>query len=228
MLQCELTAAERIVYEAVLGAVKAEVLEDVDAGRNILTALEVLLRLRQACCHVGLVPGHDAPTSSKVKLLIDSLEQSIAQGHRALVFSQWTSMLDRIEPHLTESQISFCRIDGSTAERGDLVELFQSERGPSVMLLSLKAGGLGLTLTAADHVYIVDPWWNPAAEDQAADRAYRIGQRNPVLVHRLVAQDTIEERILQIQNEKRKLLSAAIGEAGSLTLTRDDLVRLLG
>ena len=227
VLRCELSAAERVVYEAVLGAVKAEVLEGVDAGQNILSALEVLLRLRQACCHIGLVPGHEASTSSKVELLIDSLTQSIEQGHRALVFSQWTSLLDRIEPHLTESGVSFCRIDGSTEGRGDLVDLFQSDIGPNVMLLSLKAGGLGLTLTAADHVYIVDPWWNPAAEDQAADRAYRIGQRNPVIVHRLVAQDTIEERILQIQNEKRALLSAAIGEAGSLTLTRDDLVRLL-
>jgi hypothetical protein len=227
VLHCDLTDAERVVYEAVLGVVKADLLEQVDSGRNILSALEVLLRLRQACCHVGLVPGHDAPTSSKVELLMESLERSIVQGHRALVFSQWTTLLDRIEPHLKDRSVSFCRIDGTTEGRGELVELFQSESGPSVMLLSLKAGGLGLTLTAADHVYIVDPWWNPAAEDQAADRAYRIGQQNPVIVHRLVAKDTIEERILQIQQEKRELLSAAIGEAGSLSLSRDDLLRLL-
>lgn len=227
VLQCELTDAERIVYEAVLGAAKANVLEQVDGGQSVLSALEALLRLRQACCHVGLVPGNDAPTSSKVELLIESLERSIVQGHRALVFSQWTSLLDRIEPHLTQQGISFCRIDGTTEGRGDLVELFQSNEGPNVMLLSLKAGGLGLTLTAADHVYIVDPWWNPAAEDQAADRAYRIGQQNPVIVHRLVAKDTIEERILQIQQEKRALLAAAIGESGALSLSREDLLRLL-
>jgi superfamily II DNA or RNA helicase len=227
VLHCELTDSERIIYEAVLGAVKADLLEQVDSGQNILSALEVLLRLRQACCHVGLVPGHDAPTSSKIELLMESLGKSIEQGHRALVFSQWTSLLDRIEPHLTQQEISFCRIDGTTEGRGELVDRFQSEEGPSVMLLSLKAGGLGLTLTAADHVYIVDPWWNPAAEDQAADRAYRIGQQNPVIVHRLVAKDTIEERILQIQQEKRALLSSALGESGSLSLSRDDLLRLL-
>jgi SNF2 family DNA or RNA helicase len=207
--------------------VKADLLEQVDSGQNILSALEVLLRIRQACCHVGLLPGHDAPTSSKIELLMESLGKSIEQGHRALVFSQWTSLLDRIEPHLTQQAISFCRIDGTTEGRGELVDRFQSEEGSSVMLLSLKAGGLGLTLTAADHVYIVDPWWNPAAEDQAADRAYRIGQQNPVIVHRLVAKDTIEERILQIQQEKRALLSSALGESGSLSLSRDDLLRLL-
>jgi SNF2 family DNA or RNA helicase len=107
------------------------------------------------------------------------------------------------------------------------VDAFQSDDGPRVMLLSLKAGGLGLTLTAADHVYIVDPWWNPAAEDQAGDRAYRIGQKNPVIVHRLVAKDTIEERILKIQHSKRALLSAAIGESGSLSLTKDEILGLL-
>lgn len=227
VLHCELQQSERVVYEAVLGAVKADLLAEFDSGRGIFSALEALLRLRQACCHIGLIPGHDAATSSKIELLTECLQASLAQGHRALVFSQWTSLLDRIEPHLNSQSISFCRIDGTTDGRGELVDRFQSEEGPSVMLLSLKAGGLGLTLTAADHVYIVDPWWNPAAEDQAADRAYRIGQNNPVMVHRLVAKDTIEERILEIQQEKRALLSAAIGESGSVSLSREDLVRLL-
>jgi SNF2 family DNA or RNA helicase len=137
-------------------------------------------------------------------------------------------MLDRIEPHLHEEGISFCRIDGSTEGRGDIVELFQNPDGPSVMLLSLKAGGLGLTLTSADHVYIVDPWWNPAVEDQAADRAYRIGQQNPVIVHRLVAKDTIEERILELQERKRALLSAAVGAGTGATLSRTEILELLG
>jgi SNF2 family DNA or RNA helicase len=228
VLECELTDHERVVYEAVLGMVKGDVLQALDSDKGIFSVLEVLLRLRQACCHSGLLPGYEAQSSSKVELLIESLQRSRAQGHRALVFSQWTSLLDRIEPHLREHAISFCRIDGTTQGRGDLVDLFQSSEGPDVMLLSLKAGGLGLTLTAADHVYITDPWWNPAAEDQAADRAYRIGQNNPVIVHRLVAKDTIEERILQIQGEKRALLAAAIGESGSLSLSRDDVLRLLG
>lgn len=137
-------------------------------------------------------------------------------------------MLDRIEPHLGRAGISFCRIDGSTEDRGEIVQLFQDVEGPAVMLLSLKAGGLGLTLTSADHVYIVDPWWNPAVEDQAADRAYRIGQQNPVIVHRLVAKDTIEERILELQDRKRGLLSAAVGGGTASTLSRTEILELLG
>jgi superfamily II DNA or RNA helicase len=227
VLQCELSKSERVVYQAVLGSVKRELLEKIESGVGVLSALEVLLRLRQACCHLSLVPGHSAASSSKVDLLMEALQSSVAQGHRALVFSQWTSLLDLIEPHLNHGEISFCRIDGSTEGRGEIVNLFQSDVGPSVMLLSLKAGGLGLTLTAADHVYIVDPWWNPAAEEQAADRAYRIGQRNSVIVHRLVAKDTIEERILAIQEEKRKLLTTAIGESGTLALSRGDILGLL-
>jgi hypothetical protein len=227
VLHCELDDRERVVYEAILGATRGDLLERIEEGGGIFSILEALLRLRQACCHVGLIPGHEAATSSKVELLIESLERSVLQGHRALVFSQWTSLLDKIEPHLTRRDITFSRIDGTTQGRGDLVERFQSSDGPSVMLLSLKAGGLGLTLTRADHVYIVDPWWNPAVEDQAADRAYRIGQENPVLVHRLVARGTIEERVLELQAAKRSLLTAALGEGGTVSLSREELLELL-
>lgn len=228
VLECELSDSERVSYEAILGAARSDVMRLLDQGEGIFSILEALLRLRQACCHQGLLPGHSAESSTKVDLLIESLRQSTGAGHRALVFSQWTSMLDRIEPHLHEEGISFCRIDGSTEGRGDIVELFQNPDGPSVMLLSLKAGGLGLTLTSADHVYIVDPWWNPAVEDQAADRAYRIGQQNPVIVHRLVAKDTIEERILELQERKRALLSAAVGAGTGATLSRTEILELLG
>lgn len=227
VLQCELEESERALYEAVRAGVRSEIVQKMNDGKGVFSVLEALLRLRQACCHPGLVPGHEASSSSKIRLLIDSVETSVSQGHRCLVFSQWTSLLDRIEPRLREAGISFCRIDGSTEGRGDVVESFQRDDGPHVMLLSLKAGGLGLTLTAADHVFIVDPWWNPAAEDQAADRAYRIGQNNPVIVHRLVAKDTIEERILELQARKRELLAAAVGDSGRLTLSRDDLLALL-
>jgi hypothetical protein len=228
ILECELQPAERVVYDAVLGAARGDLLKQLEDGAGYLSALETLLRLRQACCHIALIPGQDAQRSSKVDLLIESLERSLAQGHRALVFSQWTSLLDLIEPHLLSSGITFLRIDGTTEGRGELVEQFQSSEGPPVMLLSLKAGGLGLTLTRADHVYIVDPWWNPAVEDQAADRAYRIGQENPVIVHRLVATNTIEERILELQARKRELLSAAIGEpTGALSLSREEVLDLL-
>jgi SNF2 family DNA or RNA helicase len=144
------------------------------------------------------------------------------------VFSQWTSLLDLIEPHLEASGIARVRLDGSTRDRAGVVAAFQADDGPPVMLISLKAGGTGLNLTAADHVFLCDPWWNPAVEDQAADRAHRIGQDRPVMVYRLVSQDTVEERIMALQEKKRALAEAALGEADQAAgLTRDDLLALL-
>jgi SNF2 family DNA or RNA helicase len=184
--------------------------------------------LRQAACHVALVPGQQAKTSSKVEALVESLVNAAADGHRCLVFSQWTSMLDLIEPALKAAELTFSRLDGSTSNRGEIVEQFQSPAGPTVLLMSLKAGGTGLTLTAADHVFLVDPWWNPQVEAQAADRVHRIGQDKPVFIYRLVSQGTVEERILQLQDKKRALFEAALdGGAGAAGgLTRDDLLAL--
>ncbi len=227
VLECELSEQERQIYNGVMAASRSEVMEHLESSRDLLSVLEVLLRLRQACCHPALVPGQSAPTSSKIALLQESLESSISQGHRALVFSQWTSLLDLVEPALNERGISWSRIDGATNDRGRIVADFQRPDGPSVLLLSLKAGGVGLTLTAADHVYILDPWWNPAVEDQAADRAYRIGQDRPVLVHRLVARDTIEERVLALQRSKRELGAAIVGTEHTAGLSRDDILSLI-
>ena len=160
--------------------------------------------------------------------LLSALSDLTAEGHRALVFSQWTSLLDLIEPHLGAADIAYVRLDGTTRDRAKVVESFQADDGPPVMLLSLKAGGTGLNLTAADHVFLVDPWWNPAVEEQAADRAHRIGQDKPVMVYRLVAKDTVEERILELQAKKRLLAESALGDAGQATaITRDDLLALL-
>jgi SNF2 family DNA or RNA helicase len=233
VLRCELTEAERAVYNSVQAATRAQVLRLLQSGGTVLQALEALLRLRQAACHTGLLPGHHAPTSSKVALLMDTLQSALDEGHRALVFSQWTGLLDRVEPHLRAAQVDFARLDGSTPDRGLVVRNFVADHGPKVMLLSLKAGGVGLNLTAADHVFLLDPWWNPAAEDQAADRAHRIGQQRPVLVHRLVAQDTVEEQILRLQAHKRALAEAALSSDGSVTgttggLSPDDLLALVG
>jgi SNF2 family DNA or RNA helicase len=164
-----------------------------------------------------------------VERLLGALDTIVADGHKALVFSQWTSLLDRVEPHLSAASIPFDRLDGSTADRAGVVERFQDDGGPPVLLVSLKAGGTGLNLTAADHVFLLDPWWNPAVEDQAADRAHRIGQQKPVMVYRLVAEDTVEERILALQEAKRRVAEAALGEAeAAASLTRDDLLALLG
>jgi superfamily II DNA or RNA helicase len=228
VMRCTLNERERELYDAILAATRKEVIEKVAEGGNVLAALEALLRLRQAACHSGLIPGQAAPTSSKLELLMDLLDKVLAEDHKALVFSQWTSLLDKIEPLLTAADIGFARLDGSTRDRAGVVAEFQSESGPRIMLVSLKAGGTGLNLTAADHVFLLDPWWNPAVEDQAADRAHRIGQERPVLVHRLVAEATVEERMLVLQEKKRALAQAAtLGSEAAFGLTRDDLLALL-
>jgi superfamily II DNA or RNA helicase len=228
ILHCELDRAERDVYDAVRAAAQKEVVSALAAGGSVLAALEALLRLRQAACHPALVPGQTAECSSKVERLLLALEEAAADGHKALVFSQWTSLLDLVEPHLDRAEIAFTRLDGKTQDREGVVNEFQSPDGPPVMLVSLKAGGTGLNLTAADHVFLLDPWWNPKVEDQAADRAHRIGQDRPVMVYRMVAKDTVEEGILALQERKRQIADAALGEAGQAeTLTRDDLLALL-
>jgi SNF2 family DNA or RNA helicase len=193
-----------------------------------MEALEALLRLRQACCHTGLVPGQTAATSSKVEALLETLESAVADGHKALVFSQWTTLLDRVEPHLRTAKIAFTRLDGTTRDRARVVRRFQEDAALPVMLISLRAGGTGLNLTAADHIFLLDPWWNPAVEEQAADRAHRLGQTRPVLIHRMVARDTVEERMLDLQQRKRALADMALADAaGAVSITREDLVALL-
>ncbi|MGH7438288.1 MAG: DEAD/DEAH box helicase, partial [Polyangiaceae bacterium] len=228
VLHVELDERERAVYDAVRAATRSDLVERLGRGEGVLAALEALLRLRQASCHSGLVPGQEAETSSKIEAVVEALSDAAADGHKALVFSQWTSLLDRVEPHLEAAGLSFVRLDGSTRDRGEVVEKFQSEGGPPVMLISLKAGGTGLNLTAADHVFLLDPWWNPAVEDQAADRAHRIGQDRPVMVYRVVAKDTVEERILGLQEKKRAMADAALGEASqAAAITKEELLGLL-
>jgi superfamily II DNA or RNA helicase len=228
VLHLDLDDNERRVYDAVRAATVGHVVEQLRAGGNVLAALEALLRLRQAACHPGLVPGQEGESSSKIELLLERLEQAVADGHKALVFSQWTTLLDRIEPHVRAAEIEFERLDGTTRDRGAVVNRFQRSEGAPVMLVSLKAGGTGLNLTAADHVFLMDPWWNPAVEDQAADRTHRIGQTRPVVVHRLVARETVEERILELHARKRLLFDAALGDTrGAAGLTREDLLLLL-
>ncbi|MBN2574717.1 MAG: DEAD/DEAH box helicase [Deltaproteobacteria bacterium] len=230
-LAITLDERERAVYDAVRAATQSELVAALGGAEklDVMKALEALLRLRQAACHAGLLPGHKAATSSKVEALLEALRTAAEDGHKALVFSQWTSLLDLIEPALGQAGIPFCRLDGSTRDRGAVVDVFQDVTGPPVMLVSLRAGGTGLNLTAADHVFLCDPWWNPAVEDQAADRAHRIGQDKPVMIYRLVAAGTVEERILELQQRKRAVGDAALGDAAAAaTLTREDLLALLG
>lgn len=231
VLRCELSTSERQLYDSVRAATQEQIVQMVGGGANVMAMLEALLRLRQAACHPALLPGQGefaSMASAKLQVLLETLNQATDEGHKALVFSQWTSLLDLVEPHLKAANVGYLRLDGSTRDRGAVVDAFQSEEGPPVMLISLRAGGTGLTLTAADHVFLLDPWWNPAVEDQAADRAHRIGQDKPVLVHRLVARNTVEERILTLQDRKRRLAEAAVGDAaGAASITRDELLALL-
>lgn len=228
VLQVELSTAERNLYNTLLASSRADILKLLGERGSVMSMLEALLRLRQACCHTSLVPDSGIEISSKVELLMEEIERGKEQGHRALVFSQWTALLDLIEPEFTARGIRFSRLDGATKDRARIVAEFQEASGPDVMLLSLKAGGVGITLTAADNVYIVDPWWNPFVEEQASDRAHRIGQRNPVTVYRLVSADTIEEKVLNLQKAKRKTFQDLLDGAGDVRVSREELVELLG
>ncbi|HEX8616076.1 MAG TPA: C-terminal helicase domain-containing protein, partial [Thermoanaerobaculia bacterium] len=191
--------------------------------------LEALLRLRQAACAPALIqPGSDA-SSAKLDLLLDELRDVLASGHRALVFSQFTSFLHLVRGAIEKEGIEYLYLDGKTRDRQALVEQFQSADGPPLFLISLKAGGLGLNLTNADYIFLLDPWWNPAVEAQAIDRAHRIGRQKPVVAYRLIARDTVEEKILDLQARKKELAESIISEDNSVLrkLELEDLELLL-
>jgi SNF2 family DNA or RNA helicase len=192
--------------------------------------LEALLRLRQAACHPGLLsPKWAGDPCAKLDLLLPQLREIVAEGHKVLVFSQFTSFLALLRQQLDSEGLAYLYLDGKTRDRKEKVEQFQSDQGSPLFLISLKAGGLGLNLTAADYVYLLDPWWNPAVEAQAVDRAHRIGQTRPVIACRIVARNTVEEKILELQTKKRELADAIIQADQSLiaSLSREDLELLL-
>ncbi len=192
--------------------------------------LEALLRLRQAACHPALVdPERAADPSAKLDLLVPRLVEAIEEGHKALVFSQFTSFLALLRTRLDERGITYEYLDGRTKDREPRVARFQNDQACPLFLISLKAGGVGLNLTAADYVFILDPWWNPAAEAQAVDRTHRIGQTRRVFAYRLIARDTVEERVLELQQRKRELADAIITADNSVvrSLRREDLELLL-
>ncbi len=200
--------------------------------RSHIIFLDALLKLRQICCDPRLLAGQDAKaeTSAKLSRLLEMLPELVAEGRKVILFSQFTSMLDLIKPELEKCGITFSEIRGLTKDRQAPVKAFQSGVVP-LILVSLKAGGTGLNLTAADTVILYDPWWNPAVEAQAIDRAHRIGQTKPVFVHRLIARGTIEEKILLLQDKKRSLAATLWGEeedsAASAKLTEEDVQFLL-
>ena len=233
-LACELEPAQRASYEELRRHYRQSLLgrlEREGMARVKFHVLEALLRLRQAACHPGLIdPGRAAEGSAKLDALVPRLAEVVAEGHKALVFSQFVSFLTIVRDRLRCEGIAYEYLDGRTRDRAARVARFQTDAQCPLFLISLKAGGLGLNLTAADYVFLLDPWWNPAVEAQAIDRTHRIGQTRHVFAYRLIARDTVEEKILELQHDKRALADAILGADGSLirSLTREDLELLLG
>jgi len=239
---CQMEPAQRKVYDDLRTYYHNQLLTQLDApgseekrgasigGRPAFMVLEALLRLRQAACHPGLIdPKRADEPSAKLDSLMDRLADIIDEGSKALVFSQFTSMLALVKPRLDKMGIKYNYLDGQTRNRRDIVKQFQEDKSNSLFLISLKAGGFGLNLTAAEYVFILDPWWNPAVEAQAIDRTHRIGQTKPVFAYRMVCEDTVEQRITELQDRKRKLAEAIVGGDDSLlrNLKREDLEKLL-
>jgi SNF2 family DNA or RNA helicase len=231
-LLCELDGAQKKLYDQLRRHYRASIKHDASAkslGPSEMKVFEALLRLRQVSCHPGLVDQELASGSStKFDVLLEHLEEIRAAGHKALVFSQFTSLLELLKPHLKNAGIRFEYLDGQTRNRGAAVEKFNSDATTTVFLISLKAGGTGLNLTTASYVFLLDPWWNPAIESQAIDRAYRMGQKQKVMAYRLIAEGTIEEKIMRLQAQKRSLADAVIAEEQSFirSLSVDDLASL--
>lgn len=231
---CELTGEQAALYAAVFKEVRAQVMNEVERqgmAKSHIQILAGLTRLRQAACDprlLGLPRQFGDEDSGKLVALRELIQTSVDGGHRVLVFSQFVSMLTLIRRALEEDGVAYEYLDGSTKDRQARVENFQREDGPPIFLISLKAGGAGLNLTAADTVIHFDPWWNPAVEDQATDRAHRIGQTRVVTNYKLIAKGTIEEKILELGGKKRELVGAVLSEdiGGAKKLTKVDLEEL--
>jgi superfamily II DNA or RNA helicase len=230
----DLTPDQRAIYTQVLREVRASVmgeLERVGMAKSQLHILAGLTKLRQAACDprlLGLPREFSHDDSAKVTAFRELIEEAEAGGHRVLVFSQFVSMLKILKDALDEDHVRYEYLDGSTQDRLERIDRFQNDPTIPVFLISLKAGGSGLNLTAADTVIHFDPWWNPAVEDQASDRAHRIGQNKVVTVYRLVAAGTIEEKILELKAKKKDLVASVLSEdaGGAKKLTRSDLDEL--
>ena len=195
-----------------------------------LLLLQGLTRLRQMANHPRLADPDYEGESGKLREVLRMLRSVVAEGHKVLVFSQFVKHLELVRAALDERQLPYAYLDGNTRNRAAEVARFQEDENLPIFLISLKAGGVGLNLTAADYVFILDPWWNPAVEAQAVDRAHRIGQQRPVFTYKFITQNTVEEKILALQRRKLALVSELIAtdEAVMKHLTREDIEELLG
>lgn len=230
-LFCELEGEQKRLYQAELKLAQQRLLgvkSDEQLAKERFHFLTSLLRLRQICCHVGLIKEGAVDESAKLNALLDMLEPLMEEGHKVLVFSQFVGMLNLLETAFEEKAYRTFKLTGSTEDRGDLVRDFQAAEGSAIFLISLKAGGFGLNLTAASYVVLFDPWWNPAVENQAIDRTHRIGQSSKVIAYRLLIKNSIEEKIRQLQKQKSSLASDLLGEEKfAQSLTMEDLQFLL-
>jgi SNF2 family DNA or RNA helicase len=228
-IQCELGEEQRKAYDELREHYRRELagrIGSIGIGRSRIAVLEALLRLRQTACHPGLVdPARIDAASAKLDTLEAQLAEVLDEGHKALVFSQFTSFLALLRRRLDAAGRIYEYLDGKTTDRQARVERFQEDPDCRLFLVSLKAGGQGLNLTAADYIYILDPWWNPAVEAQAIDRAHRIGQTRRVFAYRLIARDTVEEKIVALQDRKRELAESIVRADESLlsSLTAEDV-----
>jgi superfamily II DNA or RNA helicase len=230
---CELEPKQRKLYDELRNHYRNTLLDRIareGIAKSKMHVLEALLRLRQAACHPGLIDKKRVDeASAKLDLLVPQLFELFEEGHKVLVFSQFTSFLSILRAQLDKEKLPYEYLDGKTRDRQARVEKFQSDPDCKLFLISLKAGGLGLNLTAAEYVYLLDPWWNPAVEAQAIDRAHRIGQTRQVFAYRIIARGTVEEKVLALQNTKRDLADAIINADNSLirNLAKEDLELLL-
>ena len=233
-LFCDLGTEQRAEYEELRDYYRSfldERISQIGLAKSKIHVLEALLRLRQAACHPGLVDASRGDeTSAKLDVLMERLEDIVAEVHKALVFSQFTRFLALVRKAADARSMQYSYLDGQTRRRDKVIGEFQDDPNCSLFLISLKAGGHGLNLTAADYVFILDPWWNPAVEAQAIARAHRLGQQRPVFAYRLIAKDTVEEKIAQLQERKRELAEQIVTADEGLirTLNPDDLAILLG
>ena len=232
-LYCEMPPKQRKLYNELRDYYRVQLsskIKELGLKRSKIHVLEALLRLRQAACHQGLIDSkRQNEDSAKLDAILEQLTQVAADGHKALVFSQFTSLLAIVKKKLDKVGIRYEYLDGKSNKRQEIVSRFQTDEKCPLFLISLKAGGHGLNLTAADYVFILDPWWNPAVEAQAVDRAHRIGQDRHVFAYRLICKDTVEERILEMQKDKKQLAESIITADASLisSLSAEDLTLLL-
>lgn len=229
---CDMTAEQEKAYEEAKSYYRNMILEQMEedgSGKSQLAVLQGLTKLRQLANHPRLIDEGFEGESGKYSEVIQKLQTILEEGHKVLIFSQFVKHLSVYKNYLDEENIAYCYLDGSTTNRQEQVDIFQENTQVKVFLISLKAGGLGLNLTSAEYVFLLDPWWNPAIEAQAIDRAHRIGQKNTVFTYKFITRNSLEEKILLLQKNKKKLFDDLITTEESFVkgLSKEDILSLL-